>query len=307
MLETGILWLRPAHRRNAAYVKRAECLRELPEMSVHEAQMAGDLVPPTPSSYWAKHRKGFVIATIAAPVMAMLGALGTDQIGFWPRLLYWFVLMETGALIGLGVSTAVDIWGGFKHQRWLEGALVSVGIALPLTLVVIGMSVLFFNLRPPGLVGFLWMFGIVFVVSAVITAINYAMVPRLAVAPFAPAPAPLSPGTASAGPTAAPPRLLDRLPPPHREGPVIALQAEDHYLRVHTLSGSTLILLRLSDAIAELEGIEGAQTHRSWWVARAFIERVERGDGRATLHLRQGIAAPVSRNHYRTLRAAGWF
>jgi hypothetical protein len=37
--------------------------------------------------------------------------------------------------------------------------------------------------------------------------------------------------------------------------------------------------------VAELEGIEGAQTHRSWWVAKAAVRDAKRGDGRATLTL----------------------
>lgn len=65
--------------------------------------------------------------------------------------------------------------------------------------------------------------------------------------------------------------------------------------------------MRLSDAIAELEGLEGAQTHRSWWVARDAIVDVERGDGRAVLKLKSGIEVPVSRTHARLLRQATWW
>src|SRR5262249_48854577 len=97
----------------------------------------------------------------------------------------------------------------------------------------------------------------------------------------------------------APPRFLERLPPKLRGADLWAIEAEDHYLRLHTSKGQDLILMRLTDALAELKGLDGAQTHRSWWVAReAFIE-VERGDGRATLTLKNGVAAPVSRTHAR--------
>ncbi len=65
--------------------------------------------------------------------------------------------------------------------------------------------------------------------------------------------------------------------------------------------------MRLGDAIGELEGIEGARTHRSWWVARAAVRGVEREDGRATLALPGGVTAPVSRAYAKTLRAGGWF
>ena len=47
------------------------------------------------------------------------------------------------------------------------------------------------------------------------------------------------------------------------------MEAEDHYLRLHTSKGQDLILMRLSDAIAELEGIEGARrTAPGGWRAR---------------------------------------
>jgi DNA-binding LytR/AlgR family response regulator len=64
--------------------------------------------------------------------------------------------------------------------------------------------------------------------------------------------------------------------------------------------------MRLSDAADELEGLEGAQVHRSWWVARDAIVEARRGDGRATLTLKDGSEVPVSRTYARQLRARGW-
>ncbi|MGH7028744.1 LytTR family DNA-binding domain-containing protein, partial [Brevundimonas sp.] len=113
--------------------------------------------------------------------------------------------------------------------------------------------------------------------------------------------------THAAAPGAAPARFLDRLPPRLRGARLIAVQAEDHYLRLHTDAGSDLILMRLSDALTELEGLEGAQTHRSWWVARDAVASVARGDGRAALTLDGGSVAPVSRRYARALREAGWW
>jgi DNA-binding LytR/AlgR family response regulator len=68
-----------------------------------------------------------------------------------------------------------------------------------------------------------------------------------------------------------------------------------------------LILMRLSDALEELEGLEGAQTHRSWWVAKDAVKTASRGDGRATLILRGDLTAPVSRRYSKALREAGWY
>jgi DNA-binding LytR/AlgR family response regulator len=113
--------------------------------------------------------------------------------------------------------------------------------------------------------------------------------------------------THAAAADAAPPRFLDRLPTKLRGAELYAVEAEDHYLRLHTSKGQDLILMRLSDAVAELEGIEGARTHRSWWVAKGAVTGARRGDGRATLSLKGGAEAPVSRAYAGALRAAGWY
>ena len=114
--------------------------------------------------------------------------------------------------------------------------------------------------------------------------------------------------SAAAAPAAAAPvKFLERLPLKLRGADVWAVEAEDHYLRLHTSKGQDLILLRLADAIAELDGIEGAQVHRSWWVAREAITAAKRGDGRATLTLRDGSEVPVSRTYAAALRERRWF
>ncbi len=102
-------------------------------------------------------------------------------------------------------------------------------------------------------------------------------------------------------------RFLDRLPPKLVGAVLYAVEAQDHYLRLHTSRGTDLVLLRLSDALGELDGLEGAQTHRSWWVARAAVGAARRAEGRTALVLPSGVEAPVSRTYVRALRNAGWF
>jgi DNA-binding LytR/AlgR family response regulator len=87
---------------------------------------------------------------------------------------------------------------------------------------------------------------------------------------------------------------------------LIALEAEDHYLRVHTALGSELILARLSDAVAQLEGFDGLQVHRSWWVAADAVAGLVVQNGRLGLQLRNGLIAPVSRTYRGAVRARGW-
>ena len=85
------------------------------------------------------------------------------------------------------------------------------------------------------------------------------------------------------------------------------MQAEDHYVRLHTSKGSALILLRLADAAAELEGSEGARVHRSWWVARSAVAGTGRRGAQTVLKLPDGTEAPVSRSQASELRRAGWW
>jgi hypothetical protein len=79
-------------------------------------------------------------------------------------------------------------------------------------------------------------------------------------------------------------------------GEILALESEDHYVRVHGLRGSELLLIRLRDAIAEMDGLPGEQTHRSWWVARQAVAGVHaRGRG-CEIKLTNGERALVARD-----------
>ncbi len=100
--------------------------------------------------------------------------------------------------------------------------------------------------------------------------------------------------------------FVDRLPVKLRSAEIYAVESEDHYLRVHTSAGQELILMRLADAVRELAGMEGLQTHRSWWVAKQGLADVVKGDGRLTLKLKSGAEAPVSRTYLKTVKESGW-
>jgi DNA-binding LytR/AlgR family response regulator len=106
-------------------------------------------------------------------------------------------------------------------------------------------------------------------------------------------------------PVVAGPRLLGRLPG-HLAGPVLAIEMEDHYARVHTAAGSVLLLMRMRDAVAEMDGADGAQVHRSWWVARDAVEAAEADGRNVRLRLAGGLCAPVARGQVAVLREAGW-
>ncbi|MBU4434282.1 MAG: LytTR family transcriptional regulator DNA-binding domain-containing protein [Alphaproteobacteria bacterium] len=237
--------------------------------------------------------RGFAVSAVAGVFLAMVGAFGMNAAPLLVRLIYWVGLCVAGAVVGTGVSLFVGRDGRADEKPWLYGALVCIGITLPFTVVVWLVTELVFRgaARPEALPYFL---PPVFIVTAAMTALN-TLIQRK------------PPETHAALAGAPPARFLDRLPPRLRGAQLFAVEAQDHYLRLHTSKGEDLILLRLTDAVAELEGIEGAQTHRSWWVAKAAVEDAKRRDGRAVLSLSGGLEAPVSRAYAKALRDAGWF
>ncbi|MFO0541247.1 MAG: LytTR family DNA-binding domain-containing protein [Phenylobacterium sp.] len=231
---------------------------------------------------------------LAAAVGAFLGFVGAFGLEDYPlgvRLAYMVpVAVLTGA-IGLGgFLLAGRLAPGLN--RWLHAVLGGLLIFAPIGMIVWFTAGLIpgADIGPSALPGFI---GTSLVVSVAMSLLSVAVNP-------VPQPTP------KPGPAKASSRFLERLPIRLRGAEIWAVEAEDHYLRVHTSAGQDLILLRMADAVAELEGQEGMQVHRSWWVARAGIADARRGDGRATLTLKDGSEAPVSRTYAAELRRRGW-
>ncbi len=239
--------------------------------------------------------RGMAVAAAAGVVLALTSAFGMSNVPLWMRLVYWVPVMLAGAAWGEVCSRLIDRWIDMDERPWLAVAALTSAITGPVALLVWFVTGLVFEGRVYPLSTLPLMVGPVLIVTASVSAINV----------FLGKAQPIQTHAAPVGSPAA--RFPDRLPPRLRGAVIRAVQAEDHYLRIHTDRGSDLILMRLSDALDELEGLEGAQTHRSWWVARDAVRDVARGDGRATLTLEGGITAPVSRRYARALRDAGWY
>ena len=84
--------------------------------------------------------------------------------------------------------------------------------------------------------------------------------------------------------------------PPDKQGRLLLLKSELHYLQVVTENGSALILYNLSDAVAQLPPTMGMTVHRSYWVAFDAVEAFNRRGRQGELRLVNGELVPVSRN-----------
>ena len=238
--------------------------------------------------------------------LALLGPFGSFAAPFAVRLLYWLMLSLGGYCLYMPVVRGADALAGRlalpSAALWAAGWLVA---SVPMVAVVWYANGLWSRSGPPTIDAAAALYGDVLVVAGIACLILWFMSAHRRREEAAVA-IPATIATPPAPPPVAEPRLLDRLPP-HLGRELLALEMEDHYARAHTRLGSALLLMRMRDAVAELDGIAGAQVHRSWWVARAAVVGVARDGRNVRLRLVNGVEAPVARGAAPELKAAGWF
>jgi hypothetical protein len=234
----------------------------------------------------------YAVSLAMAVFLSLIGALGSEHLPLITRLGYWLVTLLGGTVVTQLVSLAVC---RFKLEP-LPEALVLFAASTPGVIIAVwALTGLYWghDLIAADLPAFVTPVTVITVAMSVLHYL-FNRHPRQSHA-FS-APQPEAPGQT----------FRARLPVKYREADILALSAEDHYLRVHTSEGEALILMRLYDAIRELDGIEGSQTHRSWWVAKDAIKEVVRSSGKVTLTIKGRLHVPVSRSYARALKAEGW-
>ncbi|MGZ3378230.1 MAG: LytTR family DNA-binding domain-containing protein [Phenylobacterium sp.] len=222
--------------------------------------------------------------------LAVLGPFGSISSPTLVRLVYWPGVILGGGVIGI----AVDELGGRRFANpWLRWIFSSVVMTPGVCVLVVFASLWAFGASQAR--HWFDLFWQVFVISVGVMGVRQ-LVERPAVSVAA------APGEAPGDEA-----FRQRLSARHRAARLIAVEAEDHYLRVHTDVGSELVSARFADALSELAGVAGFQVHRSWWAAGDAIEGVRWRRGRGELRLVGGLTAPVSRTYAAGLKAAGWF
>lgn len=253
---------------------------------------------------------GVIIAV--SIVLGVAGPFGTyEYLALAPRLAYWFAMALATFLAGyLSIGLLFQLLLGDVGNRPVRIALAGVTAGLPVTAIVVLLNkAIFDDATATG--DILTLYVNCSLIAAAITAL-FGLVDsgqpaaETASGPSRPSPVdPLRDETLSAAvPARARPKLLDRLPP-HLRGDIIYLSMQDHYVDVHTEKGNTLVLMRLADAIAEMEGVPGLQIHRSHWVALGAVAGSLRRDGRLFLRMTDDKLLPVSRSSLDAVRAAG--
>lgn len=268
---------------------------------------------PTSQShrFWRKLVLDLAVMAGIGVVLAVIGPFGTFETGLPVRLAYWTSLAVAGYAFYRPIGWLIEHHGRkIDLPTWLLWTGACLIATVPMSLVVAAVDRLPYGQPFPPFEVLAVNYGYVLVIGAIVTLLFFLFDSDRAAAAQAKAlrlpelvsvsvPAPVSEPAPAVG------RFLERLPP-HLGTDLIALEMEDHYVRAHTVLGSELILMRLRDAIAELDGIEGLQVHRSWWVARHAVEDVRRDGRNLRLVLPGALEAPVARANVAVLKEQGW-
>ncbi len=243
--------------------------------------------------------RAFAIVMIAAVFMALTAPFGTSAEPLPERLGFW-VLGAAGGFVLLGklsgrlalVLPNLKGSSGRRGSRGIEAAAL-VLIVTPPAAVVSSIIAAWLHHRAID-----WALCLRTMPQIALVGAGFAALGMLADRRSRPGRTQLDLGDATLG---------GLLPPRLAGARLIAMEAQDHYVRLHTDRGAALASTGFEAALAKAETMEGERTHRSWWVARGAVVEVRRGQGRATLQLVGGVAAPVSRRYAKALRSAGWY
>ena len=93
--------------------------------------------------------------------------------------------------------------------------------------------------------------------------------------------------------------------PIDKRGELFCLEMSDHYLKVYTVKGHHLLLMRFKDALEMLSDFQGLQTHRSWWVSLKSVTKLQKDGRKVFLLINNEFQVPVSRTYFDAVKAAG--
>lgn len=228
--------------------------------------------------------------------MGFLGPFDTDRLHVVERYTYWTICIVG---VGLGGAVADEASRRFEAALWQRVLAVSVCMTPPGALLVLTTQHFLMG-EPygwPAYLKLLWQVcPILLLIVAIRALVRHPSQTRVETRTVIASPLPEAEAV-----------FRRRLSAKRRDARLIAIEAYDHYLKVHTDMGTELITLRFVDALEELAQAHGWRTHRSWWVTAAAVENVSWRRGLGEVRLIGGLKAPVSRTYAPILKDAGWF
>lgn len=236
----------------------------------------------------------FIGLSLVGVFLALFEAFDAEHGALWQDLVYWQMAMLGGGVIAALIEPPLHRRLGSRPR--LFAVVQTLAMTPPITAWIWLLANLFHGLD--------WRLGVILPIAGSVLVVNTAVIilAWLLRAMMAGQVVAAPPATSEAAPS----EIRAKLPPRLARARLIAVQAEDHYLRVHTEAGSDLVLMKFGDALSALGGHDGLQVHRSWWVARRSVDAVRWRKGRGALTLEGGLEAPVSETYAAAVRATDW-
>lgn len=258
-----------------------------------------DVLKTVCNALMTKERVAIAVLCIVAAVLT--GPFDTYRSLTPPmRLLYWSGVILSAICIATLVQEVLRPM--LRHIRpWRQILCYALGMGLvygPLCYLWTWLIV------PPldgALIGFHWFVADVVVISFMIFAVRLILIDRLQREAFRASDSGAMPVVTDHD---ARPRLYRRIDAGD-PGPILRIEAMDHFVNVVTAQAVYPLRLRFADAVEQMEGVEGIITHRSHWVAREAITGVQRENGRFFLRLTNCALIPVSRKYRPALEEMG--
>lgn len=232
--------------------------------------------------------RNVIISIFVGGFLGLAGAFGTSDEPLLSRLSLFIIASLIGSTFAFLTSYVLDKFINDDDRPILYHILFLIIMAIPTTFFIMLLGSVFFHFDI-SLKRYLWFMPTVILIAGFFT-ILHSLIERV---PFQ---------THISTKPDETPKLIHRLPIKYRNSEIYAIKSEDHYLRVYTSLGDELILYRFGDALKDLEGIEGVQTHRSWWVAINAVEEVQKDYGKNFYLLKNQIKAPISRSFIKNLK-----
>lgn len=249
------------------------------------------------SSLWGSIRRAFLspapyVSWLGLTVvLAVSGPFGTYvHCTIWRRAVCFATLVGIALVWGVLARAIVQ---HFFHRLgyWAAAGLVVVGSSIVLPVPLLALTPFLTTLPAESLPSPVEVAAFVLVLGCVAASLRWVLGRETL------------PGPRAAMPGAGP-RLLNRLDPALR-GSLVRISGRDHYVDIVTDKGQAALLLRLSDALNEIEGVDGLQVHRSHWVAVDAMRGWEASAERRFLLLADGSRVPVSRNYLQKVADRG--
>jgi hypothetical protein len=241
---------------------------------------------------WRRISLELLLLACVGLVLGLLGPYRTLDVPPLLRTVYWLLAVLGSGLVGIFIDATL---GPRIRRFWLRVGVVALAMTPPVTLYIYALNAWLLDLprRWWLLPQLAWQVLVVALLLMALRALAWRRVVETRTIVVPPLPE-------------AERAFRMRLSARRRAAKLIAVEAEDHYVRVHTDNGSELISMRFAEAMDELALAHGHRLHRSWWAAGDAIEGVKWKRGTGEARLTGGIVAPVSRGSAAALKEAGW-